>query len=249
MTDLHCHILPGMDDGSRNVSTSVDLLDMLKEQGVENVVFTSHFLCEEETIDEYIERRNAAYKKLLNDAPKELIDNFRLKLGAEVYYSEKLVEMDLRPLCITGTDYMLFELPFYNKPDKLDEVIDGITSQGIFPIFAHIERYSYLMSDYKTIYNWVKSGFLMQTNSITIARHDDLSSKMIKLIDNGLIHVIATDTHSINRRPPYMDEALLYVKEKLGEAAAEGLVENGDFVFDGRKLTLNPRCPKLHFWK
>ncbi len=249
MTDLHCHILPRMDDGSRNVATSIDLLEMLRDQGVHNVAFTSHFLPEEVALEDFLRWREEAYQEILDGVPEELLSEFNFKLGAEVLYSEKLLSMDLRPLCITDTDYLLFELPFFDKPEELDKVIAHIVSQGITPVFAHVERYAYAMADLTMVYDWVKSGFLMQTNSVTLARRDEMSKFVLKLIEWDLVQIISSDTHNINKRPPHMDEAYAYVKDELGSSVAEKISLCGDSVFEGKKVVTTPYCPKKHFGK
>ena len=76
MTDLHCHILPNMDDGARDVETSIELLNMEKSQGVDNLIFTSHFHCDDELVDSYIARRADSVRELASDCPPELINYF-----------------------------------------------------------------------------------------------------------------------------------------------------------------------------
>ncbi len=253
MTDLHCHILPQMDDGARNVETSIELLNIEKNQGVKNLIFTSHFHCDDEPVDSYIARRADAVKNLASACPSELINHFQFKFGAEVYFSPELCNIDLAPLCFTDTSYLLVELPFTMslRPQFLSETLYEISCSGITPIIAHVERYPYILEDLTQIYDWVEAGYMVQTNAATLVRGDKMSALMMKLIKWDLVHLVATDTHSLHKRPPQLDAALAAVSNKLGDAAASRLIQNGDLVFDNYEIDINPYCPRkvLGTWK
>ena len=101
MTDLHCHILPGMDDGAKDTAVSLELLHREYEDGVRNIAFTSHFNSERTTVDAFTAKRQAAFEQLtaaLEGQPMQ----FDFKLGAEVFFSPGLCELDTRALCIGG---------------------------------------------------------------------------------------------------------------------------------------------------
>ena len=102
MTDLHCHILPGIDDGAKDVSVSLELLRKEYEDGVRNIAFTSHFNSERTTVEAFLEKRAAAYARLTEALKEEPMD-FRFKLGSEVYFSPKLCELDAKALCMGDT--------------------------------------------------------------------------------------------------------------------------------------------------
>ena len=117
MTDLHCHILPNIDDGAKDVSISLRLLEKEYADGVRNIAFTSHFNSEWTTPDAFLQKRAAAYETLtaaLPTGPEAM--QFRFKLGCEVYFSPKLCELDAKALCIGDTSYMLVEFPTTHKP-------------------------------------------------------------------------------------------------------------------------------------
>ena len=106
MTDLHCHILPNIDDGAKDVSISLRLLEKEYADGVRNIAFTSHFNSEWTTPDAFLQKRAAAYETLtaaLPTGPEAM--QFRFKLGCEVYFSPKLCELDAKALCIGDTSY------------------------------------------------------------------------------------------------------------------------------------------------
>ena len=117
MIDFHCHILPKMDDGSDSINTSLAMLREEHTQGVNRVVLTPHFYCEEESIEAFLQRRKKAFSALqtaISDQP-HTDDIPELCLGAEVAMSSALAQMDLQPLCISGTNVLLLELPYYRR--------------------------------------------------------------------------------------------------------------------------------------
>ena len=244
MTDLHCHILPRIDDGARDVETALALLDMEKAQGVDRIVFTPHFRCDDVSLDEFLEKREAAWSSLMAALPENLKSSFDFKLGAEVYFSPTLSRVDFSKLCFTDTSYMLVELPFTSgvRPAFLDEILYDISSEGITPIIAHVERYPYILSDLTKIYDWVMAGYLVQTNAKTVVEGD----KMIKkLISWGLVQVVSSDAHSLHRRPPMMAEAF----DKL---PSDVFLANGDDIFENYEIDVGePHYPQkvLGRWK
>ena len=244
MTDLHCHILPGIDDGARDVDTALALLDMEKAQGVNRIVFTPHFRCDDVSLDEFLEKREAAWSSLMAALPENLKSSFDFKLGAEVYFSPTLSRVDFSKLCFTDTSYMLVELPFTSgvRPAFLDEILYDISSEGITPIIAHVERYPYILSDPTKIYDWVMAGYLVQTNAGAVISGD----KMIKkLISWGLVQVVSSDAHSLHRRPPMMAEAF----DKL---PSDVFLANGDDIFENYEIDVGePHYPQkvLGRWK
>lgn len=153
MTDLHCHILPNIDDGAKDVSISLRLLEKEYADGVRNIAFTSHFNSEWTTPDAFLQKRAAAYETLtaaLPTGPEAM--QFRFKLGCEVYFSPKLCELDAKALCIGDTSYMLVEFPTTHKPHFIRQTFALLQEQGVLPLIAHIERYPYVLEDPTLLY-------------------------------------------------------------------------------------------------
>ena len=140
MTDLHCHILPGIDDGAKDTAVSLELLRREYEDGVRNIAFTSHFNSERTTVEAFTAKRQAAFEQLtaaLEGQPMQ----FDFKLGAEVFFSPGLCELDTRALCMGDTAYLLLEFPTTHKPHFIRQTLYQLQQQGIVPLIAHIERY------------------------------------------------------------------------------------------------------------
>ena len=236
ITDLHCHILPDIDDGSKDVETSIELLNIQQFQGVEQIVFTPHFRCGNQTVEGFLEKRDESFKSI----EKVLVEkNIKTKLGAEVYFTADLLGADLKKLCIEGTNYLLVELPNIYNENLVKDILFEIQLQDIVPIIAHIERYSYTIQDLSMIYDFVNSGCLVQINAASILRNDAKSKLILKLFRWNLAHIISSDTHSVKHRPPLISSAAEVITKKIGIKKWNELSENSNFIFDGKELSTN----------
>ena len=217
MIDFHTHILPNMDDGSDSVDTSIKLLNMLRNDGVKLVCLTSHFYPKQESIDDFIIRRNNAFSKLNYDGDLDL------RLGSEIHYYRGIsTSEDIGKLCIENTRILLIELSFSSPiNDNVIKELVNLKNRGFKVILAHIERYNISKNMLIDIHN---RGILFQINT---EMFNGLLTriKAIKWFKKGLIDVLGSDTHNnIDRRPNY-DKAINIIKNKLGEAYYREFVE------------------------
>ena len=136
MTDLHTHILPGMDDGPKSLPDAMALVERAALQGVDHIALISHFSCENESVEAFLARREIAFSALRKACPKELT----LKRGCEVYFSPRLLTENAEELCLEGAKVLLLELPVLQKPAFLREVLTDLVQKGITPLIAHVER-------------------------------------------------------------------------------------------------------------
>ena len=141
MLDCHAHVLPNVDDGSGSINESLALLNMLKEQGVDTVVSTSHFYANDERIDSFLERRHKAYEKLCDSLPE---NSPEIILGAEVYYYSGISRMeDLKFLRIQNSKVLLLEMPMKKWSDyTVREVVEIANSRDFKVLIAHIWIFS-----------------------------------------------------------------------------------------------------------
>ena len=243
MTDLHTHILPGMDDGPKTLADAMALVERAAIQGVDHIALTSHFHCENESVEAYLARREIAFSALREVCPREL----SLKRGCEVYFSPRLLTENVEALCLEGTKVLLLELPVLQKPAFLREVLTALSQKGITPLIAHVERYQYVAQDPRILAVWVELGALIQVNAQSILDWG-LARKLIKW---GLCHVVASDAHLIRHRPVNLRPALDTVSKSLGAEKARELEANAADLFSGRRVVPGPyRMPKkfLGFW-
>jgi len=223
MVDLHTHVLPGIDDGSKSVEMSESMIKILKEQGVSTIFCTPHYYPTDISLSEFIKNRNMAYDKI-----KFLEQDVKLILGSETYISEILFNHDsLTSLCIGNSDYLLLELPYERKWSKeLFKNVERIISKyDVIPIIAHVERYMPIQSKHKLINEFIDMDCLIQMNTASIV--DEHTRKFaLKLIKKGYINFLGTDSHNLTTRKPLMSEAINIINEKLGNDYIEEFAEN-----------------------
>lgn len=237
MVDLHCHILPGIDDGAKSADESLELINAEKRQRVKSIVFTPHFNFERTDIKSFCERRQRSLDALT--ARQELADSgISVKTGAEVFFSVQLNNEDLDPLCFEGTSYILVELPVNVRPYGLTHTLRAMLNRGYIPILAHVERYPYIASDPTVLYDLVSEGCLAQINGGALIKDSEKSAVAIKYLKWELAQLISSDCHNMQKRQPNLKKALAAVENKLGRQYAEWLIKNGEDVFGGRYVDI-----------
>ena len=163
MIDIHSHILPNIDDGSRSVEETFNLIKEAEEAGFEAIISTSHY------IEGYYETdapEREVWVNVIYDKLKLQNINIKLYLGNEIYISENIIKLleDGKASTINDTSYVLFEMPLNSEPLNLYNVIYEMQQNKIVPILAHPERYSFVQKDPELIYDLIKKGVLMQAN-------------------------------------------------------------------------------------
>ncbi len=235
MIDFHSHILPEMDDGSQSVEESLALLSLLAEQGIKKVVATPHFYANDESVETFLERRRASYEKLKAAYSSDLP---ALVLGAEVKYYQGISRMEnLNALCIEGTNLLLLEMSASRWTDYTMREIHELSRRGNLQIIlAHVERYIGLQS--RAVRDQLEeSDILMQVNA------DLFSSfirrrKALKLLGEQRIHLIGSDCHGLEYRPPQIGEAIGHIRKKFGEEFLEELAEFEENLLDHKAKKL-----------
>lgn len=230
MIDLHTHILPGIDDGAKSAEDSLALLRMQAEQAVDTVVLTPHFYRDRENPKHFLQRRAKAVEVLegyLQSLPEETLGALpRRILGAEVAWAPNLVDWEELPeFCIGDTKNLLLELPFIPWNDRMiDGIYDLISRTGIMPVIAHLERYLKIQRP-EHIRDVLELGVPVQVSGDVLLRFTTRGGAM-KLLKNRQAHLIASDCHSLEKRPPNMKAAMDVVRKKLGDRTAENLLRN-----------------------
>ncbi len=216
--DFHCHILPGIDDGSSCVEESIELLAMQKNQGIETVAATPHFNAERRSPREFIEKRQAAYESLKQAGPLPIED---IRLGAEVRYYSGISRMSgLEELRLEGTKLLLLEMTFTPWTDFMERELCELSCSGdIILMLAHIERFFKYMRR-NTLEELLSQGILMQTNTGFFAERKTCR-KALRMLRDGMIHAVGTDCHNTVTRPPDYDLFEKAVTKKFGSGFFE----------------------------
>ncbi len=198
--DMHTHILHSVDDGARTVEDSLILINRLRRAGVTDICLTPHYYTHKESLSDFVKRRDKAFVEL----NAHVSDDVKLHLGAEVYVTKYLFSNDdLKSVCYKGTNYMLTEFPYSStfSGESLVYINKLMNNYGIIPVLAHVERYPYLLKHYSVLEELIDMGVVIQSNACSFADFP-LKIKLIKMLINGYIHLIGSDTHSLNRNSP-----------------------------------------------
>ena len=212
--DMHCHILPGVDDGARDVETSLAMLEASRAQGVQYMVATPHFYATRDRVDTFLDRRREAWETL---KPRMGADYPGIVLGAEVAFFRGISRAErLEALTIEGTDCILLEMPFRPwSEDDVDEVSEILEKHGYTIILAHVERYLAMRGNADYIGNLLELPVLAQINAESLLDWRQ-RGKLIKMVRNGQVHLLGSDCHGIHHRPPNLGEGREILRKKTG---------------------------------
>ena len=217
-TDIHSHILPGIDDGAPDVETSIQLIKGLMKYGVKRSVATPHIIG-----DMYRNDADSIYgaQKLLQSAlDKEGIE-FELSAAAEYMLDQYFFELlDNKVLLLTIQDNLLLtEFSYSSMPDHIEKMSFGIATEGYSPILAHPERYGYFHNNYKVYHHLIDLGFRLQLNLLSLTGYygKEVNKAATYLIRNDLISFLGTDLHHVRHLAALQDPANQKIfKEMLG---------------------------------
>lgn len=229
-TDIHTHVLHGIDDGAKTKEDAVKLLNGLKSQRISTVCLTPHFYSDSCSINKFINTRSKLISELLPFVP----EGMDIIAGAEVYVTDYLFNNDnLMPLCYEKTNFMLVEFPYHSTftGSSLTKLIRLHDNYSVRPVLAHIERYPYLFKHHEKLLELAEMGVVFQVNARSF---EDMLTRhtLLKLIKNGAVHIIATDTHSSSKNPPdTFGKACEIIDKKLGRETLNNLFENANSIF------------------
>ncbi|MCQ2451982.1 MAG: hypothetical protein MJ075_02455 [Oscillospiraceae bacterium] len=228
MIDMHCHILPGVDDGSPNLEETLAMAAMAEASGVTDIVATPHFqysLAEAEGIKEKLAKVNALTQQAI--ARKGL--KLRLHTGSEVLCSKETPELLRRGLLPTigNTDYLLIEFRFHTHLRDMEDMIERLSAEGARLIIAHPERYVAVQHNRDALVRWFHEGYILQVNKGSVlgslGNHARQTSRWI--LDHGLAHIVASDAHTAQVRTPRLTELREALEHYWDEDYAEVLLE------------------------
>ena len=240
MIDIHNHILPNIDDGSKSTEMSLNMLKYAYEQGVTDVVNTVHFqhplfL----NIDHSLENFERIKKSLQSKLNKFEIP-IKIHLGAEVFYYENLLKIVDKPLVtMGGGKYMLIEFSPKNIPNSQKQTLYNLKMAGITPIIAHPERYKLVQENFGIVYDWINAGCLIQVDagSLLGLMGEKAKNSSYLIIKENCCHILASDAHNDSNRNFCIKDAYNYVKGIIGKKNSDLLVyEHPSSIINGEDL-------------
>ena len=225
MIDIHTHILPGIDDGARDLGDTLDMAALAADSGTTDLIATPH--CHPPRgFENYADDAYRRVFTLAREAVERAGIPVKLHPGMEVFATPEVPELLRRGLLmpLNGSRYLLVEFDFWGDPDEADLLLRRIAAQGVVPVVAHIERYRFVQAYPQITREWKRRGYVIQCNKGSfqgrfgpdeyhLARH---------LMDRELVDVIASDAHRPYRRTPslwpvYDQLALDYPESWLDE--------------------------------
>jgi protein-tyrosine phosphatase len=260
MIDLHNHILYGQDDGAETLEESIRMCRISSQDGVRTIVATPHILPgiyenDRSTILSQVAELNSALKKLnfqrspfrvknldsMTQLPDDLITELRILAGADVHFSSDLLERLERKEVVTVNDqgrYLMVEFESQGIPYMAEEALFQMLTKGIVPIISHPERNMEIAQRPQRYYEMIRMGCLGQVTAMSLTGEfgPEIKRSAEKLLAKRLIHIIASDAHSPDRRPPILSAGVKAAEKIVGKEEARKMVtEYPKAVIEGRR--------------
>lgn len=234
--DMHCHILPQVDDGASSIEQAINMLKMAYEDGVRGIVVTPHY-----HIGRVLSDINKCRQQL--ERLKQEIDNMGLDmdiyLGNEIYYCTDMMDYISEGKAVTMADssYVLLEFSTSVSKSTLYKAVSDAIIEGYVPIIAHVERYAVMTNNIKECIELVNQGALLQVNADSVLGVNGTKIKKYikKLMKKKIISFVASDAHDDEHRTPRLKECYMYVQKKFGQDYARKIFydNQNELINDG----------------
>ena len=239
MVDIHCHILPGLDDGADSMETAVEMAEIAAADGITHIVGTPH------SNDRY-PFDLAINLALRDELQAKFVGRIQFATGCDFHLSyENLQDIRDKPTkyTINQKDYLLVELADYAIPPSMEQTLHQLHLAGLRPIITHPERNPLVKANPDRLHTWVNQGCYVQVTAGSLLGRFGPSSKHAaeKWLAEDCIHFIASDAHNTSSRPLKLRDAFDKVAEYKGQQVAQALfVDNPLAAFEGRQLPYVP---------
>lgn len=237
-TDVHCHILPGIDDGAKNLEQAKEMFETAYEEGIGTIIVTPH---------NYVSHRSAS-----PDIIRELIEKLEshlkeweipilLRAGNEIFYRSGVTDLLDRKKILTLADshYVLVEFDTYVEFSYLRDGLGELARYGYLPVIAHAERYDCLFAKKERIRELKNSGIYFQVNAASFFEKwgSEYKKRAKVLLKEGVIDLIGTDAHSNRSRAPKIAQCADYLVKKLGKERAEKILfQNPETILQDKRI-------------
>ena len=227
MIDIHCHILPDLDDGAADLDEALHMARMAVESGVTDIIATPHFQGSDEAweMTTLIDQRFTQLKTALQRTKLPL----QLHIGAEILCMPQTAALAFnhRLPTLGKTDYVLVEFYFDESFTFMDELLRQIAASGYRPVVAHPERYEAIQRDPELVQHWGREGYVIQLNkgSVLGAFGSRVERTANELLAMGIVHLFASDAHSYRSRTPHMHSLHEWISAHCNDEYAAILLE------------------------
>jgi len=237
MIDIHCHILPGVDDGAKTMHDSLEMARKAVEEGISTIIATPHhknsqFTNNRELIIPKVNKLNAALKD--NGIPLEILPGQETRIHGEVI--DGLDKGEILPLA--ETQYVFVELPSGTVPAYTKTLLFDIQMKGLIPIIVHPERNQEIIEHPDRLYEMVKDGALTQVTAASVCGYFGKKIKNFshQLIESNLTHFIASDAHNTTTRAFKLAEGYEEVEKKFGMDLVYLFQENAELLIEDKNI-------------
>jgi len=247
MIDIHSHILPGIDDGSKSWAMTLEMCQLAIRDGITHIVATPH------ANDAYEYSRDRV-RDLANELDNKVGDRLAISIGCDFHLSFENIEDAIahpRRYTIAAKQYLLVECSEYGIPPQVSDGLFRLQAAGMIPIITHPERNAILQRHPERVLEWVGAGCLVQVTASAVTGFWGGSAKRsaIWLLEHEVVHVLASDAHSDKYRTPILSEARDAVSKRFGADVARALVlDNPSAIVAGQPLG-ERRVGSHPFWQ
>lgn len=236
--DIHTHILPGIDDGSKDMEMTIQMLKIAQQQGITEIIATPHFHPgrKKTTREEISQAYDSVCAMMKDKFPK-----IQLHLGNEIFHSVNMAEALEQGEIFTLADSSYVLVEFLPDTDfrTIQQALNNLQLSGYLPIIAHVERYTCILKQFALIEELNEMGVYIQVNASSVTgNHGWLVKRFIKkMMQKNLLHFVATDAHSNGNRAPLLKEAAFYIEKKMGSDYAKRILyDNPRMVITNRYI-------------
>jgi len=240
MIDIHSHILPGLDDGSKSWDMTTEMCRLAVEDGIKHIVATPH------ANETYCYDRDRVREAIV-ELDRRVGDQLAFSIGCDFHLSyDNIEDAILHPqrYTIAAQQYLLVELSDYGISPQIAETFYRLRSAGMTPIITHPERNVILQRKPEQVTGWVEAGCLVQVTASAVTGFwgDNARQVAMWLLERNAVHVLATDAHDDRRRTPILSEARDVIAKRFGEDYARGLVQmNPSAIIRGQPVPFQPQ--------
>ena len=228
MVDIHCHILPAVDDGAWDLDASVNMARIAEACGVKTIIATPHFKGTMASLKELPQIMHQF--RVLRQAIKEASLELELIPGAEVLCLPQTIELARRDFLPTLGDsrYVLTEFYFDASSLYMDATLEELRRLGYSPVLAHPERYGAVQREPELVQRWFEQGIVIQVNkgSVLGAFGQRAEDAAMRLLHRGVVHIIASDAHGPEARTPNLEPVRRWCLNHLGQEYTQILLED-----------------------
>lgn len=223
--DIHCHILPGIDDGAQNIDEMLKMIKIAYKEGIRYIMATPHYHPRRGEADAEVIRSVFGKARSLI---KSTFSDMEIYEGNEIYYRQEAKDMlkNGELLTLAGSDYALLEFSTAVEKQMVTSAVNQLQLAGYMPVIAHVERYDELVDDFCFVQELAEAGVYFQVNASSITGDMGGARKRFikKMIKNECVHFIGTDAHSSIHRAPLLAKCASYITKKFDADMAELLL-------------------------